>query len=186
MLRNFVTMFAIVSAIADYLYKNSLMSGNDPMSAAVEAGALYSPRIEQNHEYWRFLTAGFVHFGIWHLMMNLWVLWQMGPSMESMFGHLWYAILLAGSIITGNFIQYQNGRSRNVSGGLSSGLYGLMGAMLVIYAKVYGLSAIGRSSAMIQTILMNLVMNFLPGVGWRAHLGGLSFGIILSAVYLSL
>lgn len=171
----------LVSAIADYLYKNNRMQGSDPMSAAIEAGALYAPRIRQNREYWRFLTAGFVHFSLWHLLMNLYVLWQTGPSLEGGLGHGMYALLVIGSIVTGNLLQYIGGNDATVSGGLSSALYGLMGAMLVFYARAYGLQNILHSYSMLQTILLNVVMNFLPGVGWRAHVGGMSFGIILTA-----
>ena len=182
MFSHYITTFLLVSAIADYLYKNDRMQGSDAMSAAIEAGVMYAPRVRQNREYWRFLTAGFVHFSLWHLLMNMYVLFQIGPSLEGGLGHGMYALLAIGSIVTGNLLQYIGDSRSTVSGGLSSALYGMMGARIVFFARAYGLQNILHSSSMIQTILLNLVMNFLPGVGWRAHIGGLSFGIILTTI----
>lgn len=144
---------------------------------AVRAGAMYRPAVDAHHEYWRFITAGFVHFSFLHLFMNMYALYAMGRSMEMMLGHLNYAILLLGSIVTGNFFMYQMNRPGTVSGGLSTGLYGLMLAEIVLIVRISGWQAI-FSSSMLYPMLVNLAMNFMPGIGWAGHLGGACFGIL--------
>ena len=65
------------------------MSDNDIL---LRYGASYTPYIFEKHEYWRLLTAAFLHFGIRHLGNNMLVLFVTGNSLEHALGHVKYLV----------------------------------------------------------------------------------------------
>lgn len=176
----FVTYLCMIIAVINYIRMESLKGQEGSSSAAVDCGAVFRPYIESNHQYWRLVTGGFVHFSIWHLLMNLSVMWSLGTGMEGYFGHGLYAILLFGSIILGNVFAAYMGNDHTISGGLSSGLYGLMAAEIALVISANGFQAVMNNYSLMYTIFINLIMNFIPGISWQAHLGGACFGILFT------
>lgn len=170
----------MLAAVINYIRMESLKGQEGSGSAAVDCGAVFRPYIEMNHQYWRFVTGGFVHFSIWHLLMNLSVMWSLGTGMERYFGHGLYAVLLFGSIILGNIFAAYMGNDRTISGGLSSGLYGLMAAEIALVINASGFQAVMNNYSLMYDIFINLIMNFIPGISWQAHLGGACFGILFT------
>ena len=85
-------------------------------------------------EWWRLLTATFLHYGPLHLGMNMLVLWFIGPALEEYFGHGRYLLVylvsgLAGS--AGALIWSPN----SLTVGASGAIWGLMGAALILEAR---------------------------------------------------
>ena len=123
-------------------------------------------------QYYRFLTGGFLHANTWHLLMNLYSLYNLGTVMERYLGSIPFAVILIGSVIVGNLFCYM--MNVHAAVGLSGGLYGIMFVYICVILK--------HSSASLITILRynlaNILINFLPGVAWQAHLGGAVFGIL--------
>lgn len=179
-----ITYLCVFIAVINYIRMYALIPQEGSHSAAVDCGAVYRPYIENNHQYWRFITGGFVHFSIWHLLMNLSVMWSLGRSMELYFGHGLYAVLLLGSILLGNIFACYMGNDYTISGGLSSGLYGLMAAEIAMIIAARGFQAVLNDYSLMYTIFINLIMNFLPGIAWQAHLGGACFGILFTELIL--
>ena len=127
------------------------------------------------------LTVGFTHIQPWHIAMNLLALYNL-RMLESFFGHAWFAAILFGSVLGGSILEYLISKVR-FSVGLSGGLYGLMfGYFLILltYRSTAGL----RSIAI--TLILNLVINFMPGIAWQAHIGGAVTGMVLTEVFLLL
>ncbi len=182
----FITYLCILIAVVNYIRTSYLSGKEGRTSAIVDCGAVYKPYIQEEHQYYRLLTGGFVHFSIWHLLMNLSVMWSLGQSMEMYFGHILYAILFFGSIITGNIFAVYMGDDNAISGGLSSGLYGLMAAEIALVVYSGGFEAVTSNSSLMYTIGINLVMNFLPGISWKGHLGGACFGIVFTMILMRL
>ena len=182
----FVTYICIIVAVINFIRMESLAGQEGSQSAAVDCGAVFRPYIENNHQYWRLITGGFVHFSIWHLLMNLSVMWSLGRGMEMYFGHGLYAVLLFGSIALGNIFAAYMGNDYTISGGLSSGLYGLMAAEIALVISANGFQAVLNNYSLMYTIFINLIMNFIPGISWQAHLGGACFGILFTVIALRL
>ena len=111
--------------------------------------------------------------------MNLYALYNMS-SLERYFGHGWFALLLLGAVAGGSIAEYLFSGIR-WSVGLSGGLYGLMAAWLVLVLS-YHWSLRG----ILVTIGINLVINFMPGIAWQAHLGGAVTGMLLTGLFLRL
>ena len=147
---------------------------------AIFYGCFYKPFIFIG-QYWRLLTVGFTHISIYHISMNLVSLFNVGPIIEREFGKRNYIIILFGSIIMGSLFQLCSS-SNSVSVGLSGGLYGLMGAYIYLVIQAGGLKIPQFRNMIMQLVFINLMINFMPNIGVRAHIGGLVAGILLTTI----
>lgn len=133
-------------------------------------------------EWWRLITAAFLHYGPLHLGMNMLVLYIIGPALEEYLGHGRYALLylvagLAGS--AGALVWSPNA----LTVGASGAIWGIMGAALILeWRKIYvfGGQAMGL-------VVFNLAITFLiPGISIGGHVGGLVGGGIAALAFSSL
>ena len=132
-------------------------------------------------EWWRLITATFLHYGLVHLGMNMLVLWFIGPPLEEYFGHGRYLLVylvsgLAGS--AGALIWSPNA----LTVGASGAIWGIMGAALVLEARkiwVFGGQAMGL-------VIFNLAITFfIPGISIGGHIGGLVGGGLCALAFSS-
>ncbi|HEY3506730.1 MAG TPA: rhomboid family intramembrane serine protease [Actinocatenispora sp.] len=124
-------------------------------------------------EYYRLVTAMFVHFSILHLAMNMYVLWVLGRYLERALGPARFAALYFVCGIGGNVACYLL-TGNQLSGGASTAVFGLFAAMFFINRKL-GLS----SSSVVVLIVVNLIFTFLvPGISIVGHIGGLVTGAV--------
>ncbi len=66
-------------------------------------GALFGPAIAHQHEYWRILTAGFLHEGLAHIFINMLSLYFIGPVLEPAIGRVNFAAIYFASLLAGSF-----------------------------------------------------------------------------------
>jgi len=130
-------------------------------------------------EYYRLITSAFLHAGIFHLGINMYSLYVIGPQIESFFGKTKYSIIYLGSALLGSLLStvFNTG----ISVGASGAIFGLMGSLLYFgyHYRVY-LDGVLKSQV-IPLILLNLGFGFiLPGIDNAAHIGGLVGGILIS------
>jgi rhomboid protease GluP len=146
----------------------------------VDFGAKYGPAIRAG-EWWRLLTAGFLHGGLLHILMNSWVLFDLGTQTEENFGTSRYLVVYFVSTITGFYasLLWSPG---GVSIGASAGIFGLIGAMIAL--GVRDRSAYGTAVRSVYTrwAVYGLLMGLLPffAVDNAAHIGGLAGGFIVA------
>jgi membrane associated rhomboid family serine protease len=147
-------------------------------SSIVTKGGLYGPAVA-NGETWRLVTSGFIHAGIVHVAVNMWVLWILGTVFESYVGSrrmiLVYSVSLlwaaAGALVLS---------PGALTVGASGAIFGLMGAMVVMFRQ-QGI-AIMRSGLGVW-ILINLGITLtIPGVSIGGHVGGLIGGALCGFV----
>jgi membrane associated rhomboid family serine protease len=125
-------------------------------------------------EWWRLITASFLHASLLHLGFNMLGLWWFGAPVEAVLGRARFLLLyvvsgLAGS--AGALIASPHG----VTVGASGALFGLLGAAVVL--ERFGLFVFGGSAVAI--IVINLAFTLLvPGVSIGGHLGGLIGGAL--------
>jgi len=132
--------------------------------------------VDGNHEYYRFITAMFLHGGIIHLAFNMLVLSQLASQLEPYFGSAKFSVLYLGAGIGGGIASYLFNDPYTLSVGASGAIFGLMGAYLVVAKRVYV-----NASSVWTLIGINLALGFaLPGIDWHAHLGGLAAGVALA------
>ncbi len=146
--------------------------------AAIFFGAYYKPFILCG-EWWRFLTAGFVHITVWHLAMNMMALYMLGQMMERVYGGRRFLLLLLGaSVCSYVFLFCMSGNVLTV--GLSGGIYGVLAAAVFQIIKIRGWRYPSLRRALLETIVLNGLINFLPGIAWQGHLGGFFGGLLLA------
>lgn len=137
---------------------------------------LARPFIE-NGEWYRLISAGFLHFGLLHIGMNMLILWQLGNLLEPALGRLrftfiYFAALIGGSI--GALLLSPNA----LTGGASGAVFGLMAASAVIMHR-RGVNVM--QSGIGATLILNLVFTFaLPGISIGGHVGGAVVGALLA------
>jgi rhomboid protease GluP len=128
-------------------------------------------------QWWRLITAGFLHGGVFHILMNSWVLFDLGAEVEQLYGTSRLIVFYFVSTITGFWTSSHLGGG-HISVGSSAGIFGLIGAMLAF--GVTDRSALGAAvkALYMRWVIYGLIMSFLPGVDFWAHMGGLSGGFI--------
>ncbi|MBR3635370.1 MAG: rhomboid family intramembrane serine protease [Lachnospiraceae bacterium] len=136
-------------------------------------------------EYYRFLTAAFLHGGIQHLAGNMILLYFMGEMVEHNIGSVRFAIVYLLSGILGNVVSYTYemvSGSRYVSVGASGAVYGIMGALLyLVIRKTKGLNI--PIKRMVLVLAYCIYSSFATEhVDYAAHIGGLISGFLLTTV----
>ncbi len=145
---------------------------------AIFFGAFYKPFILCG-EWYRFLTAGFIHIAPMHLMMNMLALYMLGAMIERLYGPWRFLFLLiSSSICSYLFLFCMSGNILAI--GLSGGIYGLLAAAVFQVIKIRGWRYPPLRRAMTETLVLNGIINFLPGVAWQGHLGGFLGGLLLA------
>lgn len=176
-----LTTVILAICAADYLFCLLLQSqGISPINAEIVAGAYYKPWLLAG-EWWRLVTAGFVHGGLWHLVMNMAALWSFGRVMERYYGSWRYGILLLASTVCGFLFLMAAGHT-TVAVGLSGGLYGLMAAYVIRMTYLHAWNRPGLRRSLLEMVGLNLLINFLPQVAWQAHFGGFICGGLLAMI----
>ena len=155
--------------------------------ALLEMGALPADG-QLNGEYWRIVTYSFLHLNWNHIILNLALFLWVGRIVERRVGIGRTAIIYGSSVILGAvaiLLKYSLSPSQGSAVGASAGIFGLLGAALVlVYRK--DMAEFSQDSGLRRglwvCLAIGVVMSFLPGVSFAGHLGGLIPGLILGAI----
>src|ERR1700730_14991135 len=129
---------------------------------------------------WRFITAIFLHGSILHIVFNMWVLMDLGPMVEELYGSTRYMFLFVASGAAGYLLSSAVG---NLSVGASGSLLGLIGVLLAATTGRKSLAAQSLRSALIRWLIYIGVLGLIMrGTDNFAHLGGLAAGHLLRRV----
>jgi len=147
-----------------------------PQAGITQAGESV-PAVLMDGQYWRLVTAGFLHSGILHILMNSWVLFDLGAEVETLYGTSRMIVFYFVSTITG-FSASSHIAGGHISVGSSAGIFGLIGAMLAFGFTDRSSLGLAVKSLYTRWVIYGLVLSFLPGVDFWAHVGGFSGGFI--------
>jgi membrane associated rhomboid family serine protease len=154
----------------------------EPNSAQlVQWGGNYGP-LTLSGEYWRLLTAGFLHAGIAHIAFNMWALFSLGKLVERLFGSISTVLIYLLTAVGGNLLSLAYEPARNTVGA-SGALFGLAGALLVgIKFGDLKISA-GEKKSLFGSLVFFIAISFYMGQGGNTdnmcHLGGFVSGLII-------
>ena len=97
-------------------------------------GAMFAPAVLEDGEYYRLLTAMFMHFGIRHIMNNMLVLFVIGDNLERALGHVKYLIFYLLCGIGSNWVSMMahTADTMTVSAGASGAIFGVVGGLLYV------------------------------------------------------
>jgi membrane associated rhomboid family serine protease len=175
----------LLLAINVLVFVLMLVSGVSPIDPSAEKlfdwGASYGPYI-LNGEWWRLVTAMFVHIGVVHIIFNMQALWSLGRVVERLYGNWTYLLMyLLGGI--GGSIASLWWHADIISAGASGAIFGLAGGLAIgVYRGKLPMPQKVMQSLLTSTILFigyNLVYGFInEGIDNAAHIGGLVVGAI--------
>ena len=136
----------------------------------------------QNGDYYRLISSGFLHFSIFHIGMNMLLLFQLGQLLEPAIGRVRFTLLYFASLLAGSFgalLLQPNG----LTGGASGAVFGLMAAAAIgLHRRGVNVFKTGIGTVLI----LNLVITFtIPGISVGGHLGGAIAGAICGFVILA-
>ncbi|WP_431973812.1 rhomboid family intramembrane serine protease [Micromonospora haikouensis] len=160
-----------------------LMGGSTPLTdwGSVLGQALFpdgSVHGIAQGEWYRLVTAMFLHYGIVHLLLNMWALWVLGRSLEANLGPLRFLALYLIAGLGGNVAAYLFSAENATTAGASTAIFGLFAALIVIERRM------GRDiSSVLPVLVINLVFTLtVPGISIPGHLGGLVTGGAMALV----
>ncbi len=145
-------------------------------------GALSGPAVADG-DYWRLLTAGFLHASFFHIFFNMFALWILGTMLEPAIGSARFGLIYFVSVLVGSFgVLLIDPNSLTV--GASGGIFGLMGAAVIILRN-RGINPL--ESGLVLWLGLNLLLTFaISNISIGGHIGGLIGGSIAALVLFEL
>lgn len=140
--------------------------------------AMFPFGIAHNHEWYRLITAAFLHANVIHILFNMYALYLVGPQLEVALGRTRYGVLYVVSALGGSTLSYYFGPVVAIGIGASGAVFGCFGALAVIGRRMNV-----DIRPLVGLIVINLLIGFLPHIDWRAHVGGLVTGVVLATAY---
>lgn len=156
---------------------------HSPNDVQLAWGAGFGPATKDG-EWWRLGSAMFLHFGLVHLAMNMWALWDAGRLVERLYGGWRFFAVFAGSGLAGNLLSLIVQGDRAVSGGASGAIFGVFGALLVwLWRERHRVHPtdfrwLFGGAAIFSAITIGLGLR-IQGIDNAAHIGGLLSGALI-------
>jgi rhomboid protease GluP len=167
----FVTSIVLLINFALFLGTTQFQGG----FALGQAGAETGVAVRLYHQYYRLVTAGFLHGSWLHILMNSWVLWDLGSEAEQIYGAPRFTVIYFLATVCG-FLTCAYFAPQAPTVGSSAGLFGLIGAMIALGFRTR--SSMGKAirAHYVRWAIYGLLFGLLPGISNTAHIGGLAAG----------
>jgi len=149
-------------------------------------GAIISD-LFQRGEYWRLLTAIFLHIGALHLLLNMWALYQLGSIFEALFGSARFALIFFASGLVASLASALLGPQGMVGAGASGAIFGILGALILAIKRSPVWKHQPWSRGLTQQLMIWAAINVaigltIPAIDNRAHIGGFLAGLVLGLI----
>ena len=185
-----VTSVIIAINVAVFMYTSVTDSGtlggglgsNRQASSEQVDLALSRQALQVTHEWYRIVTSGFLHFGILHIALNMYLLYLLGQLLERSLGRSKFALLYMASLLGGSAgVVISNS---GLAGGASGAVFGLMAAAAVSMHR-QGINIMQTGIG--RTLMLNLVLTFVLSsyISVGGHVGGIVAGSICSLAMLA-
>ncbi|MFN3215035.1 MAG: rhomboid family intramembrane serine protease [Acidimicrobiales bacterium] len=164
-----VAVFVLSVALGDGIM------GQRSESGLLVEGAVAGVLVAEFGEWWRIVTSGFMHFGLFHLAFNMYALWILGQDFERSVGRLRFILVYVTCLMGGSFgalLVTPNA----FTAGASGAIFGLFG-VAVLAAR-----SVGRSvwdTGLGTVLLINFVLTFgVSSISVGGHVGGFVAGLV--------
>lgn len=136
--------------------------------------ALFGPAVAAG-EWYRLVTAGFLHYGLLHVGFNMFILYQLGQQLEPALGRVRYGLLYVAALLGGS-VGALLVSPNALTAGASGAVFGLMGA-LAVAMRSRGINVLQTSIG--SLLVLNLILTFtISGISIGGHGGGLAAGAV--------
>jgi rhomboid protease GluP len=173
----FTVIVFIFQWLGAYVNGNGVVCGQGDVIC--QAGAKINQAIAAG-EIWRFITPIFIHVNAMHILVNMYSLHAVGPSVEMFYGKERTAILYLLSGISG--VAFSFAFSSYISVGASGAIFGIVGALawlLFRHRHIFGAVAKNQLQRIIFVIFLNLILGMSAMIDNWGHIGGLLGGIFI-------
>lgn len=181
----YVTVAMIAINVIVYLVMEIYGDTTDGMYIAAYGG-MYPTFLIYNHQWWRLLTAGFIHFGAAHLVNNMFILYCMGSRLEHTVGHLRLFLIYMISLLGGSLLSFAvmlGTGDYAVSAGASGAVFGVIGGFLWAVMRHRGrLEGITAKGILFMILLMIYYGFSTSGVDNWGHVGGVLTGFLTAVI----
>ncbi|MGG9971770.1 rhomboid family intramembrane serine protease [Ferruginibacter sp. SUN002] len=147
-------------------------------------GSNFTP-LTLSGDWWRLLTNTFLHFGVIHLLMNMYSLYSIGIYLEPMLGKAKYITAYLCTGVLASVVSVWWHKEGVNSAGASGAIFGMYGLFLALLTTNLIPSSVRK--ALLQSIgifiVYNLAYGMKGGVDNAAHIGGLISGFIVGYIY---
>jgi len=161
----------------------TLAGGSNNSDVLLNFGASYGPYLKRGDD-WRLVMPMFLHISWFHLAVNMYALYLLGPILERIYGYARFSLIYVGAGMASSWLSMT--MSRNIAAGASGAIFGLAGAMLVT-GRLYPEVVPPRwKMAFGKGMVLLIVLNYAIGLSMRnvidnwGHTGGLAGGILLA------
>jgi membrane associated rhomboid family serine protease len=129
-------------------------------------------------QYWRLVSAMFLHAGLLHIAFNAYALWIFGSVVEQELGRLRFLLIYFATGIVASAASYAFGPNA-VGVGASGAIFGIFGAFVTYnYRRRHLAIAAARLRSAVTIVVINMVLALsIQGIDWRAHVGGFLAGL---------
>jgi rhomboid protease GluP len=148
-------------------------------------GGNYTELVVIDGQWWRLVTANFLHGDVWHIAMNAYALWVSGTVIEEKWGWNRVVVLLIVTGIAGHALStwWHASHGGALVIGASTAAFGLMGFIIGHVLRYRGRSTSDLKERFVPWLIYGLIMSFaVPRVDLWGHLGGLFAGLPLGAL----
>jgi membrane associated rhomboid family serine protease len=172
--RPLVTYLLVAINVAIFVVDQATSHGSNPNDSLSARGGLFGPAVAHG-DWWRPITAGFLHVNLIHVGFNMFLLFQLGMLLEPAIGRIPFLVLYFMALVGGSCLVL--GLDPNdLTVGASGAVFGLMGAAFV------GLRSRGIdpfTTGIGPLIVINLIFTFaVSGISIGGHIGGLISGAV--------
>jgi rhomboid protease GluP len=185
----YVTYSLIAVNLSAFFLENWLGDSQE-LATLYRLGALVQEEVVLG-EWWRVITANFLHFGWGHLLTNMFGLYILGKFTELSLGRIRYTIVYflsgVGAMALYIYWSLQVGISRYLLLGASAAIMGLVGAIAAVFLRDWLRERNQNNSQKLQQIILLILLQFaldriMPQVSSLSHLFGLGIGFILGII----
>jgi membrane associated rhomboid family serine protease len=151
----------------------------------VRYGLQFGPLLTVKGEWWRMVTAVFLHLSLLHVILNVVSLWVAGQAVEELFGRprtivIWVVTGIAGFAFSLWWREWRG--AVEYTAGASGAVFGLIGAVVGHVIRHRGRTMQHLKERFIPWLLYGLLFSFVPAVNGAAHVGGLLAGMVIGAL----
>lgn len=171
------SIMVFVNALLFFLM--SLNGGSTNASTLLQYGAFYKPLVVEG-EWYRFLSAMFLHIGFQHFLFNMFSLIVFAAGLEKIIGSVRYTFVYILAGLGGSLLTFLSGTDVLVAGA-SGAIFGIFGAFLALLLnKRYYLDQ-GTKQVFLAVLAINLIYTFVgANISVEGHIGGLVAGFIVA------
>lgn len=182
-----ITYLLMTISIIVYVYTSLKYGLSMSAMQGIKTGGFNPLYVYYYHEYYRLITANFIHFGLMHIFCNVYSLYNLGMLMERILKEKKYTIVIIVSMISTTLFSYIlflffNIGADSVMGGISGIIFGLIGSLLalsVLYGDIY--SYLFKQIAS-SVLLMLFISVAIPSISLTGHIGGLIGGFVATII----